>query len=336
MAQAAKKEGAVTDPGDEWDAIIVGGGPAGLTAAIYLGRFHRHVLVVDGGQSRAWRIPKTHNHPGFPDGIEGPLLIDRIKAQAEKYGATFRSGEVTAIARAPDGGFDLTVDGETLHAPFVLLATGVVDSDPDLPGVERAIERGLLRICPICDAYEVTGKAIGVVGGGSHAAREAIFMCTYSDDVTLIHIRDEAALTAEDRAMLRDANIKLIESAINRVVLKNDEIEAFDFGGEEHSFDVIYSALGTESQSKLARDLGASMTEDECLYVGPHQETSVGGLYAAGDLVRGLNQISVAQGEGAIAATDIHNRLRAMELKGAARKATAASDRTTGSRPPRD
>ena len=188
------KEDAVTDRGDDWDAIIVGGGPAGLTAAIYLGRFHRKVLVVDSGQSRAWRIPKTHNHPGFPDGIEGPLLIDRIKAQAEKYGATFRSGAVTAIARAPDRGFDLTLDGETLHAPFVLLATGVVDNDPDLPGVERAIERGLLRICPICDAYEVTGKAIGVIGGGSHAAREAIFMRTYSDDVTLIHIRDEAAL----------------------------------------------------------------------------------------------------------------------------------------------
>ena len=136
-------------------------------------------------------------------------------------------------------------------------------------------------------------------------------MCTYSDDVTLIHVRDEAALTAEDRAMLRDANIKLIESAINRVVLKNDEIEAFDFGGEEHSFDVIYSALGAESQNRLARDLRAKMPGDGCLFVGPHQETSVGGLYAAGDLVRGLNQISVAQGEGAIAATDIHNRLRA-------------------------
>ena len=202
--------------------------------------------------------------------------------------------------------------------------------------MEPAIERGLLRICPICDAYEVTGKTIGVVGGGSHAAREAIFMRTYSDDVTLIQIRDETALTAEDRAMLRDANVKLIESAINRVTLKNDEIEAFDVGGEEHSFDVIYSALGTESQNRLACDLGAKMSGDGCLFVGPHQETSVGGLYAAGDLVRGLNQISVAQGEGAIAATDIHNRLRAMELKGAARKATGASDRTTGSRPPRD
>ena len=326
----------MTDRGDEGDAIIVGGGPAGLTAAIYLGRFHRKVLVVDSGQSRAWRIPKTHNHPGFPDGIEGPLLIDRIKAQAEKYGATFKSGEVTGLARAPDGSFDLTLDGETLHAPFVLLATGVVDDDPELPGVERAIERGLVRICPICDAYEVSGKTIGVVGGGSHAAREAIFLRTYSDDVTLIQIRDEAALTAEDRAMLRDANVKLIESAINRVTLKNDEIEAFDVGGEEHNFDVIYSALGTEAQNRLARDLGAKMSGDGCLFVSPHQETSVGGLYAAGDVVRGLNQISVAQGEGAIAATDIHNRLRAMELKGAARKATAASDRTTGSRPPRD
>ena len=319
-----------------WDAIIIGGGPAGLTAAIYLGRFRRKVLVIDSGESRVWRIPKSHNHPGFPGGIEGPKLLDCIRAQAEEYGAEFRDDRVTNLKQDAGGGFSVSVDGDTLHAPFVLLATGVVDIDPELPGVESAIKRGLLRICPICDAYEVTGKTIGVIGGGSHAAREAIFMHTYSDDVTLIHIRDEASLTSEDRAMLRDANIKLIESAINRVIFENDEIEAFDLGGTEHGFDVLYSALGSESQSKLARDLGASMTEDECLYVGPHQETSVGGLYAAGDLVRGLNQISVAQGEGAIAATDIHNRLRAMRLPGAARKATEASDRTTGSRPPRD
>ncbi len=194
-----------------WDAVIIGGGPAGLTAAIYLGRFRRKVVLIDSGQSRAWRIPKSHNLPGFPGGIEGPKLIDRTRTQAAEYGAVFRSGVVSGLSRDDGPGFRVFTKGEALRAAFVLLATGIVDNDPELPGVERAIERGLLRICPICDAYEVIGKKVGIIGGGTHAAREALFLRTYSSDVTLIHIRDEAALSADDRRMLREANVELIE-----------------------------------------------------------------------------------------------------------------------------
>ena len=296
-----------------WDAVIVGGGPAGLTGAIYLGRFRRNVLVVESGQSRAWRIPRTHNHPGFPRGIEGPDLIARIHAQAEKYGAKFQEGVVTGLCKTPDGLFEVSVGDTSIRARFVLLATGVLDHDPELPGVDHAVERGLLRICPICDAYEVIGKKIGVIGGGSHSVREALFLRSYSEDVTLIHIREEVALSSEDRRELRAANVDLIESSIDSVVIENDVIEAFDVGGTEWRFDVVYSALGTSPQSALARDAGAAVNDAGCLEVSDHQQTSLDGLYAAGDLVRGLNQISVAQGEAAIAATDIHNRLRAVK-----------------------
>ena len=296
-----------------WDAVIVGGGPAGLTGAIYLGRFRRNVLVVESGQSRAWRIPRTHNHPGFPNGIEGPDLLGRIHAQAEKYGAKFQEAVVTGLSKTPDGLFEVSVGDTSIRARFVLLATGVLDHDPELPGVDRAVERGLLRICPICDAYEVIGKKMGVIGGGSHSVREALFLRSYSEDVTLIHIREEAALSSEDRRELRAANVDLIESSIDSVVIENDVIEGFDVGGAEWRFDVVYSALGTSPQSALARDAGAAVNDSGCLEVSDHQETSLDGLYAAGDLVRGLNQISVAQGEAAIAATDIHNRLRAVK-----------------------
>jgi len=296
-----------------WDAVIVGGGPAGLTGAIYLGRFRRNVLVEESGQSRAWRIPRTHNHPGFPRGIEGPDLIARIHAQAEKYGAKFQEGVVTGLCKTPDGLFEVSVGDTSIRARFVLLATGVLDHDPELPGVDHAVERGLLRICPICDAYEVIGKKIGVIGGGSHSVREALFLRSYSEDVTLIHIREEVALSSENRRELRAANVDLIESSIDSVVIENDVIEAFDVGGTEWRFDVVYSALGTSPQSALARDAGAAVNHARCLEVSDHQQTSLDGLYAAGDLVRGLNQISVAQGEAAIAATDIHNRLRAVK-----------------------
>jgi len=126
-------------------------------------------------------------------------------------------------------------------------------------------------------------------------------------------MREEAALSSEDRHELRAANVDLIESSIDSVVIENDVIEAFDVGGVEWRFDVVYSALGTSPQSALARDAGAAVNDAGCLEVSDHQQTSLDGLYAAGDLVRGLNQISVAQGEAAIAATDIHNRLRAVK-----------------------
>ena len=127
------------------DAVIIGGGPAGLTAAIYLGRFRRDVIVIDSGRSRAWRIPVSHNHPGFPGGIPGAELMERIKLQAAEYGATFMSSEVSELSRDADG-FSVSIDGQKIRSAFVLLATGVVDNDPELPGVERAIERGLLRL----------------------------------------------------------------------------------------------------------------------------------------------------------------------------------------------
>jgi thioredoxin reductase (NADPH) len=301
------------EEGRAWDAVIIGGGPAGLTAAIYLGRFLRNALVVDAGEPRAGRIPISHNHPGFPDGVVGAELVERMKEQARRYGAIIRPGTVREL-KQDDRHFVLEIGAETLQAPFVLLATGVVDNDPKLPGVERAIERGLLRICPICDAYEVAGKRIGVIGQGPHGVREALFLRTYSEDVTLIHIHPEWSLPDEDRQALVEAGIALIACPINRVTLANDKIEAIDLGGVEHRFEVIYSALGSTSQSQLAIALGAAADESGSLRVNDHQQTSVDGLYAAGDLVRGLNQISVAEGEGAIAATDIHNRLRSGQM----------------------
>ncbi|ODA67927.1 Thioredoxin reductase [Methyloligella halotolerans] len=296
----------------DWDAVIIGGGPAGLTAAIYLGRFRRQALVIDDGTGRAERIPKTHNHPGFPGGIEGDTLVARIREQAAEYGANFLKACVTDLKRE-DAGFLLETSQGEIRAPFVILASGSKDNDPALPGVESAVDRGLIRLCPICDAYEVIGKRIGILGNGPKGVREAQFLTTYSDDVTLIHLDPENPLSPDDKSTLEREGIALMESVIDAVHIENDAIEAFDIGGEEHRFDVIYGALGLTPRSELAHRAGAATTDDACMKVNAHQETSVSGLYAAGDLVLGLNQISIAQAEGAIAATDIHNKLRAME-----------------------
>jgi len=294
---------------DVLDCIVVGAGPAGLTAAIYLARFRRRFRVIESGESRAAWIPRSHNHPGFPDGVRGPTLLSRMRRQAERYGATIVRGRVEALTPVR-GGFRLDIEGESVRARTVILATGVHDNAPPIPGLEDGVARGLVRICPICDGYEVIGKRVGVIGLDEHCAGEATFLRTYSDDVAFIHV-GEGSLPKPAAQTLRKAGVEVIESAVRGVTIERRRITAFDFGaGEPRAFDVIYSALGITPRNRLAIQAGAKLTPEGRLIVDDHQQTSVPGLYAAGDVVRGLNQISTAQGEGAIAATDVHNKLR--------------------------
>ncbi|MDB5493349.1 MAG: thioredoxin reductase [Phenylobacterium sp.] len=292
------------------DCVAVGAGPAGLTAAIYLGRFRRDVRVIEAGASRAARIPLSRNHPGFPDGVRGRTLLGRMRRQAERYGATIAAGRVEGL-ELREGGFRLITDAGELVARTVLLATGVVDIEPDIPDLQEAVAQGLIRICPICDGYETIGERVGVIGRDAHAAREAAFMTTYTRDVALIHVGGPRDLPEAARRQLATAGVEVIEAPIESVVLDRKRISAICVGpGGPRRFDSLYSALGVMPQTQLALRAGAQVDDGGRLVVNEHQETSVAGLYAAGDVVRGLNQISTAEAEGAIAATDIHNRLR--------------------------
>ncbi|NBW08095.1 MAG: NAD(P)/FAD-dependent oxidoreductase [Caulobacteraceae bacterium] len=294
-------------PAVDPDVLIIGAGPAGLTAATYLARFLRRVLVADAGQPRACWIPVSHNMPGFPAGITGAAILSRLRDQAEEYGAVVEPGSVESLI-AVEGGFVARLNGRHIPVRAVLLATGVVDHHPDLPGVEDAVRRALVRICPICDGYEATGKVVAVIGDGDMGVREAAFIRTYTDRVTLIHVGAPKALT--ERAALNRLGIALVETAIERVHLEDDRVTAFSFGGRRTAFDLVYSALGTSANASLAERLGAATGDDGRLIVDNHQLTTVPGFYAAGDVVRGLNQIAVATAEAAVAATAIHNALR--------------------------
>jgi thioredoxin reductase (NADPH) len=292
------------------DCVVVGAGPAGLTAAIYLARFRRNFLVVDSGASRAAWIPRSHNHPGFPDGVRGKTLLARMRRQAERYGARIEAGRVEDLEPVR-GGFRLTGGLGELSARKVILATGVLDNEPPIPGLDEAVAKGLIRICPICDGYEVSGQKVGVIGCDVHGGREARFLTTWSEDVALVHVGQPDALPDDERARLAAAGVEVLEAAIDSVAIERRRISAICFRGEARRFDSVYSALGVSPRVQLAIKAGAALDEATGrLVVGEHQETSVPGLYAAGDVVRGLNQISVAEGEGAIAATDVHNALR--------------------------
>ena len=297
----------MTDDAADPEVLVIGAGPAGLTAATYLGRFLRRVLVADAGDPRACWIPVSHNMPGFPAGITGGAILSRLRDQAEEYGAVIEPGAVETLRRDGDG-FVARLNGRDLRVRAVLLATGVMDHHPDLPGVENAIRRSLVRICPICDGYEARDKAVAVIGHDDKGVREAAFLRTYSDRVTLIHIGAPDALT--DRAALGRLGITMVETAIENVEIEGDRVTALGWGGAFKTFDMVDSALGTTPNASLAETLGAETGGDGRLVVDPHQLTTVPGLYAAGDVVRGLNQIAVATAEAAIAATAVHNALR--------------------------
>jgi thioredoxin reductase (NADPH) len=292
-----------------YDVIIVGAGPAGLTAATYLGRFRRKVLILDGGPSRASWIPESHNTPGFPHGVGGDALLARMGEQAGLYGAERRTARAETLTRAADG-FTLTLDdADTVRGRFVLLATGVVDRLPALANIEDAIHAARVRICPICDAYEAIGQRIAVLGDGDLGLREAAFLTTYSPNVTLLHLGSSATLS---EPLAR--GVELLSVDLASVSVGAGPIEVAPPGQEARAFDCLYLALGCEMQSRLAVRWGATHDEQNNLVVNAHQETSIDGLYAAGDVVRGLNQIAVATAEAAIAATDIHRRLRALKV----------------------
>ncbi len=295
------------DTVDDPDVLIIGAGPAGLTAATYLGRYRRRVLVADGGPPRACWIPVSHNMAGFPRGITGEAILTRMREQALEYGATIEAGCIETLRHDGDG-FVASLNGRDVRARAVLLATGVVDHHPDLPSVEDAIKRSLVRICPICDAYEAIDKCVAIIGDDDLGVREAAFMRTYTDRVTLIHVGPPEALTEHDA--LQRLGIDLVECAIEAVEIEDDRITALNWSGGRHGFDLLYSALGTTPNADLAKALSVDLTDDDLLKVDAHNATSIPGLYAAGDVVKGLNQIAVATSDAALAATAIHNRLR--------------------------
>lgn len=292
------------------DCIIIGAGPAGLTAAIYLARYHLSIRLFDCGSSRAALIPRTHNHAGYPEGIEGVELLRRMLAQAELYGAVREAAKVTRVEPVAEG-FIVHAGERRVETRSVLLATGVVNHRPtgmDDSVHDKALARGLLRYCPVCDGYEVTDKRVGVIGTGDHGMREALFLRGFTRDVTLIAPEAAHRLDAACLAKLEEAGIARVDGPCGGYGIEGDRIEV-DTATGRMEFDSIYPALGSRIRSDLAVAAGAAATEDGCLEVDDHQRTSIPGLFAAGDVVKGLDQISNAMGQAGVASTTIRNML---------------------------
>jgi thioredoxin reductase (NADPH) len=177
---------------------------------------------------------------------------------------------------------------------------------------DDAMARGLIRYCPICDGYEVTDKKIGVIGSDSHGVAEAVFLRGFTADVTLIAPDKALHLKPEDQRKLKDAGIDCVDGPAQAVAIPNGCI-VIDTAEGHHTFDSIYPALGSDTHTQLGEMVGAKLADDGCFLCDAHMRTSVEGLYAAGDVVHGLDQISHSMGEGGVAATTIRNDLCAKD-----------------------
>ncbi|HEX2215569.1 MAG TPA: NAD(P)/FAD-dependent oxidoreductase [Xanthobacteraceae bacterium] len=295
------------DPSTE--CLIIGGGPAGLTAAIYLARFRRHTILIDAGASRAALIPESHNYPGFAAGVSGEKLLAQLREQALRYGAELRHGRVEKLTLDGDGLFAAEVQGRVTTARKVLLATGIVDESPSLPSLKEFIYRGAVRYCPICDGYEVIDRRIGIIGPLRGAVEKALFLRTYTADVVLLALDKDIELAEDERRALVEAGIPPPCEPVADVIIANETVVAVMASGCRVELDALYPAMGAQVRSELAIALGARCNEQQCLIVDSHQRTLVPGLYAAGDVTLDLWQISVATGQAAVAATHIHNSL---------------------------
>jgi thioredoxin reductase (NADPH) len=292
------------------DCLVIGGGPAGLIASVYLARYRRTVRLVDAGESRLRWIPKTRNVLGFPDGIKGTLLLDRLRQHALRYGVEPLQGRVESLQRDAQGHFQADIAGQQLRARTVILCTGARDVAPDMQGLDEGLRSGRIRYCPVCDGFETQHQRVAVLGREGHGLREAIFVAGFNNEVTWLSMGTGWTLPDDELRQLGEAGVKVLDAQPREIGCTAEHgVHAVLHDGTVAGFDTLYPALGLVHASDLATSLGARAAANGQLEVDAHLRTTVPGLYAAGDVAHSLNQINVAAGHAAIAATAIHNAL---------------------------
>jgi thioredoxin reductase (NADPH) len=290
------------------DVVIVGGGAAGITAALYLARFRRSVVLLDANRSRLATIPWSHNYPGFAEGVSGASLHGSLKRQLRAYPVQWHSDDVGSVERTGDGFVVRCASGRTVAGRMLLLATGVKDIAPEAPHMLEALRQGALRYCPVCDGFEVIGRTVGVYARSASAVAEAVFLRHFTADVTVFMEGGADALARDAHERLREAQIELAADPVDSMRLSGGRITVVH-GAQESVCDSLYCALGLEIHNQGALQLGAACDEDGYVIVDAHGATSIPGLYAAGDVAQGLNQIAVAIGNAATAASAMHRAL---------------------------
>ena len=301
--------------------VIIGSGPAGLTAAVYAARANLSPLLIEGWQSGGQLTTTTEveNYPGFAKGIMGPELMKEMRAQAERFGTEFLTGDVSAVS-FKNRPLILTIDGErTVEAKTVIIATGASAIQIGLPNEKRLTGHGV-STCATCDGFFFRGKELIVVGGGDSAMEEATFLTKFATKVSIVHRRDKlrASKIMQDRAM-KNEKIAFVWNSVVEDVLGQDVVTGVRLRNmvtgkiSELACAGVFVAIGHRPNTAL---FAGQIDMDEKGYIRTHAgtATSIPGVFAAGDVQDSrYRQAVTAAGSGCMAAIDAERFLESSE-----------------------
>ena len=290
------------------EVIVVGGGLAGLSAAIYLGRAMRDVLVIDSGESLALWENEVQNYLGFPDCIEGRELLSRGRDQAARYGAEFVCEEVERIWRE-DALFRLKAKRTEFSCQRLLLATGVYHLPPKIPGVNECVGKSMF-FCKDCDGYRVQGKRVIIAGNNDEAVEYALGIMAFTECVTLLTNGEVPHWDQEHERWLREYEVPIYVERIVNVQHEAGRLKTLTLDNSRKLVaDCLFTTRGDVFHNHLARQLGAALDPEGQVIVDQKQRTSVPGLYAAGCVTPANCQMIIAAGDGAGAGQAINRDL---------------------------
>lgn len=289
-----------TDLPDRVDALVVGGGPAGLSAATWLGRYRRRTLVVDAGHHRNRAVEAIHGVLGRDPVAPTTFRRAALEDLARYPHVTLREGHVTSVDADGDG-FRAEVDGTTVHASRVVFATGVRDVLPELDGIEEHYGAGVQH-CPTCEGFEARDRPVVVLGWGAHVPAFAAELLDWASELTIVAHEATAAIDARQRARLDDLGVEVIDDRAVALVGPRGGLRAVQLaGGRQVRAEAVFFSIGHVPTTDLAVQLGCELTDEGVINVDHEQATSVPGVYAAGDVTPGMQLVNVATGEGTVA-----------------------------------
>jgi thioredoxin reductase (NADPH) len=292
-----------------WDAMIIGGGLAGLSAAIYLARARRETIVIDGGKSLARWEPHVQNYLGFQQGIAGDELLARGREQARHYGAQFVNDFIEELRHAPRALFHAVGQEGTYEARRVLLATGVYHLPPDIPGVKECLGHSMF-FCKDCDGVRCEGKRIGIFGWNNEAVEYALAMLLYSPCVFVFQNCHEPAWSKQHGEWLHEYEIPVYPEKVIDVHHVDGQVKWLMLENETRvQLDALFTTRGDVFHNKLARQIGAETNADGEVLVGSRMQTTIDDVYAAGCVTPANCQMIIAAGDGATAAQAINRSL---------------------------
>ena len=290
------------------EVIVVGGGIAGLSAAIYLGRAQRDTLVIDSGHSMAKWEPVVENYLGFPRGVGGEQLLKNGCAQAKRHEVRFVRDEIRNVS-AGKSVFVLKGKKKTYRAKRLLLATGIFHLPPEIPGVKQCLGHSMF-FCKDCDGYRVRGKRIAIIGANNEAVEYALGMLHYSACVIVVTNGKKPNWDKRHARWLEEYEIPVARKPVRDVDHRKRKIRALDFaGGQCVKIDYLFTTRGDIFHNQLAKKLGAKLDSDGQIKVDQCMRTSVPRLYASGCVTPANCQMIIAAGQGAAAAQAINRDL---------------------------